>query len=296
MPLIIPKSLMCPSTLPDVWHYRVRATIGDPGVSILWLGDSKFDLQLSVWQHVQLSKHISGNAEDKFKADPSPSGSLYPSSSLCRSVPEHPTIHLVLLQGQCYHWLVWCPYTVTGWDSNFYLSVAARQIVEENLRKHKRWSQVRSVSEIYSTCCWEIKHSTYQHPPHPPPPPPHPHPDERSRKKATKQNLKPQAAMKTGTQSPVLMTGVLLARWTSWPLHPAWYLLGRQVMQWLTCLLSSKHLLSVLDSSKHLLSVLECRFKSQSGFEFGTLVCGICWGLLLGVFCGYSSFLPSPIG
>ena len=43
----------------------------------------------------------------------------------------NPARHL-LVYGQCWDWLAWCQYAVTGWDSLiciFYLSVAARTIV-----------------------------------------------------------------------------------------------------------------------------------------------------------------------
>ena len=48
------------ATLPGVWRYRVSAVTGQPGVSILWLGEVKVwsATSISVWQHVKLSEQI----------------------------------------------------------------------------------------------------------------------------------------------------------------------------------------------------------------------------------------------
>ena len=44
------------ATLPVAWRYRVSARTGQPGVSMLWLGDT--ETSISVWQHVKLSEQI----------------------------------------------------------------------------------------------------------------------------------------------------------------------------------------------------------------------------------------------
>ena len=55
------------TSLPGAWHYRVSAGTGQPGVSILWLGEIEslicsFSVwsaaSISVWQHVKLSVQI----------------------------------------------------------------------------------------------------------------------------------------------------------------------------------------------------------------------------------------------
>ena len=47
------------ATLPGAQHYRVRAGIGWPGDSILWLGEIVWSAtSVSVWQHAKLSRSI----------------------------------------------------------------------------------------------------------------------------------------------------------------------------------------------------------------------------------------------
>ena len=46
------------ATLPGAWCYRVSTGTGQPGVSILWLGEVECLTSISVWQHVKLSEQI----------------------------------------------------------------------------------------------------------------------------------------------------------------------------------------------------------------------------------------------
>ena len=47
------------ATLPGAWCYSVSTGTGQPGVSILWLGEVESSIcNFSVWQHIKLSEQI----------------------------------------------------------------------------------------------------------------------------------------------------------------------------------------------------------------------------------------------